>query len=84
VVGRLPMSPPARRESASAAAPSGERRLVLDGMARAVPVFGFEALAAEQAIRGPAIIESATTTVLLRPGDAARMDAQGWLDVTIG
>ena len=35
-------------------------------------------------VAGPAIIESATTTVLLRPGDAARMDARGWLDVAVG
>jgi N-methylhydantoinase A len=34
-------------------------------------------------VAGPAIIESDTTTVLLRPGDAARFDVRGWLDVRI-
>jgi N-methylhydantoinase A len=48
-----------------------------------VPVFDFSALAAGQVVVGPAIIESDTTTVLLRPSDTARFDARGWLDVTI-
>ena len=43
----------------------------------------FDALAPDQAVAGPAIIESATTTVLLRPGDAARMDARGWLEMAV-
>ena len=38
---------------------------------------------AGQAIAGPAIIELAMTTVLLRPGDAATVTAQGWLDIAI-
>jgi N-methylhydantoinase A len=48
-----------------------------------VPVFRFEALAPDQALSGPAIVESATTTVLLRPGDAARMDGRGWLEIAV-
>jgi N-methylhydantoinase A len=32
---------------------------------------------------GPAIVESDTTTVLLLPGDRARMDARGWLDIAL-
>jgi N-methylhydantoinase A len=34
-------------------------------------------------VAGPAIVESDTTTVLLLPGDAARMDARGWLEITL-
>ena len=71
--------PPARRP-----APQGERRILLDGVAVTAPVWSFEALGADQAVAGPAIIESATTTVLLRAGDTARMDARGWLDVAVG
>ena len=48
-----------------------------------VPVLPFAGLAPDQAVAGPAIVESDTTTVLLRPGDAARMDARGWLDITV-
>jgi N-methylhydantoinase A len=47
-------------------------------------VFDFAALAAGQAIAGPAIVESDTTTVLLRGGDTACFDARGWLDVAVG
>jgi N-methylhydantoinase A len=48
-----------------------------------VPVFDFAALAAGQTIAGPAIIESDTTTVLLRPADTARIDPRGWLAIAI-
>ncbi|MCO6418109.1 hydantoinase/oxoprolinase family protein [Siccirubricoccus sp. KC 17139] len=84
VVGALPMGEAARREGASGpAAPLGTRRIAIDGMVQEAPVFGFDALAAGQEIAGPALIESATTTVLLRPGDAARMDGRGWLDIAL-
>ena len=48
-----------------------------------LPVHDFAALADGQVVAGPAIIESDTTTVLLLPGDTARMDARGWLDVAL-
>jgi N-methylhydantoinase A len=48
-----------------------------------LPVFDFDALAPGQAIAGPAIVESATTTVLLRPGDRGQATARGWLDVAV-
>jgi N-methylhydantoinase A len=41
------------------------------------------ALAPDQVVAGPAIIESDTTTVLLLPGDTARMDGRGWLDIAV-
>jgi N-methylhydantoinase A len=40
-------------------------------------------LAPGQAIAGPAVIEAATTTVLLRPGDRAEVTGIGWLDVAL-
>ena len=49
----------------------------------AVPVFDFDALAPGQAIAGPAIVESAMTTVLLRPGDRATVTPHGWLDIAV-
>jgi N-methylhydantoinase A len=48
------------------------------------PVYEFEALAEGQVIEGPAIVESDTTTVLLRAGDRAVTTAQRWLDITVG
>jgi N-methylhydantoinase A len=48
-----------------------------------VPIYAFDALAPDQAIEGPAVIESATTSVLLRLGDRARTTAFGWLDIQV-
>jgi N-methylhydantoinase A len=64
------------------AEPKTRRQVYLDGW-KQVPVFDFLRLAHDQRIPGPAIIESDTTTVLLRPGDVARFDTAGWLDVTL-
>src|SRR6266851_5697225 len=70
----LPPAPPAP--------PGGERQIYLEDWVTA-PVYRFDALAPAQLVAGPAIIESATTTVLLRPGDKARVTAQGWLDIAV-
>ena len=94
VIGRLDAAPPARLTQGAAAAdathragepalPNGRRRVWLGGWTE-LPVFDFAALGAAQTLAGPAIVESDTTTVLLRPGDAAQFDARGWLDVTVG
>jgi len=51
---------------------------------RELDVFDFAALATDQVIAGPAIVESETTTVLLRDGDRGRFDALGWLEIEVG
>jgi N-methylhydantoinase A len=68
--------------SGPASAPQGERRIYLQDWVMA-PVYRFDALAPEQIIAGPAIVESAMTTVLLRAGDIARATSRGWLDITV-
>jgi N-methylhydantoinase A len=84
VIGRLPPMPAAAATTAAAPAePFATRRARLAGAEQALPVFAFAALAAGQVVQGPAIVESDTTTVLLLPGDAARMDARGWLDIAV-
>jgi N-methylhydantoinase A len=84
VIGELP-SPPREPglEERMPAAPRGSRRVWLGGW-QEVPLLDFEALAPGQEIDGPAIVEAPTTTVLLRPGDHARTNAIGWLDIRIG
>jgi N-methylhydantoinase A len=84
VIGELPALPqePAL-PSRPPAPPARLRRVYLGGWSE-VPVYDFDALAPEQAIEGPAIIEAATTSVLLRPGDLSRTTAMGWLDITVG
>jgi N-methylhydantoinase A len=84
VVGRLPpASGVAGGRGLAEAAVKSHRRVHL-GRWTDVPVYDFSALAADQAVAGPAMVESDTTTVLLRAGDAARFDARGWLDITVG
>ena len=50
---------------------------------REVPVIDFDNLAPRQTIDGPAVIEAATTTVLLRPSDRAQVTEIGWLDIAL-
>ncbi len=82
IIGHL-AAPPARPlPPAPDAPPIGERNIFLGGW-HAAPVYDFTALAPGQALAGPAIVESDTTTVLLRMGETARMDPAGWLDIAL-
>lgn len=69
----------AGRYTAPPLLPAAARRIRLHGAWREVPVHRFGALADGTRIRGPAILESHTTTILLAEGDSAEMDARGWL-----
>jgi len=83
VVGVLPGLPqePAI-ESSAPARPLGERRIYLDEFLTA-PVYAFDRLAPGQSIEGPAIVESAMTTILLRPRERAVTTPLGWLDIAV-
>jgi N-methylhydantoinase A len=83
VVGVLPDLPqePALTFSAPSP-PAGERRIYLDEFLIA-PVYAFDHLVPGQPIDGPAIIESAMTTILLRPRERAITTPLGWLDITL-
>jgi N-methylhydantoinase A len=83
VVGVLPDAPqePALPDHPPAA-PRTHRRVYLGGW-REVPIFDFDRLAPRETIAGPAVIEAATTTVLLRPGERAQVTGIGWLDVAL-
>ena len=63
--------------------PIGQRQIYL-GQWLDVDVYDFDTLASGQTIAGPAIVESATTTVLLRSGDSALVTSQQWLDIACG
>ena len=83
VIGALPDPPsePALPDR-PAAAPRTRRPVYLGGW-QEVPVFALDALAPRQTIDGPAVIEAATTAVLLRPGDRAQVTGIGWLDIAL-
>ena len=46
-------------------------------------VYRFADLIPGQVVAGPALIESDSTTVLLRPGDQATTTPQRWLDIAV-
>ena len=82
VIGRLPAAPAETNAAPAEAAPKGQRQVYLGGWT-SVPVHDFAALAASQVVAGPAIVESDTTTVLLREKETARFDPRGWLDIAL-
>ena len=82
VLGRLASVSGTRAAARTTAASQSRQRVWLHGWAE-VPVFDFGALAVDQVLEGPAIVASATTTVLLRAGESARFDARGWLNVDV-
>jgi N-methylhydantoinase A len=83
VVGCLPALPSEPPRAAAGPAPPAGLRTAWLGAWRDLPLHRFEALAAGQRIAGPALVESDTTTVLLRDGDAAAVTPLGWLDVAV-
>ncbi|MGI9335659.1 MAG: hydantoinase/oxoprolinase family protein, partial [Gammaproteobacteria bacterium] len=76
----LPVESPA--STGTSAAPIGQRDIFL-GKWLAADVYWFSALGAGQVVNGPALIESESTTVLLRPGDRATTTSQRWLDIDV-
>ena len=83
VTGALPELPKEPELPARRAARAASRRRVYLNRWQEVPVFDLEKLAAGQAIAGPAIIEAATTTVLLREKDRATITPLGWIDIRL-
>jgi N-methylhydantoinase A len=68
--GRLDPAIPA----SAAVEPAGVRRLAGMGV---VPVFRRDALAAGQAIRGPALVEDGMSTLVVPTGAVATLEANG-------
>jgi N-methylhydantoinase A len=83
VIGHLSPTGQEAAAAVSGSSQTGLRRVWLDGWVD-VPVYDFSRLSEGETLAGPAIVSAETTTVLLRGGDAARFDARGWLDVSIG
>ncbi len=82
-IGRLPRI--AQLDHASTgdvAASLGSRRVYMGGW-RDVPTYAADGLPAGAKIPGPAILESEFTTILVLPGDHARVDAMGGVELAI-
>jgi N-methylhydantoinase A len=84
VVGGLPVLPPHDAVAAGRTlVPPAPRRVWLGGWVE-VPVYRFDGLPAGHQVKGPAVFESATTTVLLRESEQATVTPRGWLDIQLG
>src|SRR5438093_1572699 len=83
VAGALPVLPAEGQAAAGRAAAGPGRRRVWLGDWVEVPVWKLDALAAGHEVKGPAIFESATTTVLAREGERVTVTRHGWLDIRI-
>jgi N-methylhydantoinase A len=82
-IGHLPPLPPEPDTGGDEPArPQASRRVYLDSW-QDVDVYRFPELARGQIIEGPSVIESETTTVLLRAGDRATTTPQRWLDIDV-
>jgi len=64
-------------------APKAARRRVWLGDWVEVPVFRLGELPVGWETKGPALFESATTTVLLRAGERVSVTPHGWLDLRL-
>ncbi len=83
VVGELPPLAPGTGVAARRAAPAAARRGVWLGDWVEVPVFRLDELPAGWETKGPALFESATTTVLARAGERVGVTPHGWLDLRL-
>jgi N-methylhydantoinase A len=84
VIGRLPALPAAGTRAAGPPATAPRLRRAYLGRWVEVPVHDMDALAAGQEVKGPAIFESATTTVVIRQDERALVTPEGWVDIAIG
>ncbi|TMI88069.1 MAG: hydantoinase/oxoprolinase family protein [Bacillati bacterium ANGP1] len=81
IVGALPVTPVEPRVPAAGAAAPAKRRRAYLGAWTEVPVYRWDSLTPKVEVGGPAIFESATTTVVVRAGDQVRVTPYGWLDI---
>src|SRR3989442_1216571 len=84
VVGELPVLPAQTAAASGRATVGPARRRVWLGDWIEVPVFRMDALPAGHEVKGPAVFESATTTVLVREGERVTITSHGWLDIRVG
>ena len=82
-ISQLDRSGDDRAEDASAAEPTGSRRVYL-GRWHDAPTYAAGSLPPGTGIDGPAILESEFTTILVWPGDHATVDSMGGIALACG
>jgi N-methylhydantoinase A len=83
VIGRLPALPTEQARRVTTPVAPRSRRVYLERWME-IPVYEMDGLAEGQEVKGPAIFESATTTVLIRERERATVTPEGWLDIRLG
>jgi len=83
VVGELPTLPAEGSRDSAASSPAPRTRRVYLERWTEVPVHNLEALRVGDEVKGPAIFESPTTTVVIRQGERAVVTPHGWLDIRL-
>ena len=63
--------------------PAGKRRVWFDNTWQETPIYRREHLTVGATLEGPAIVEQLDTTTVIEPGDRARVDALGNLEITV-
>ena len=82
VIGELP-GLPAEQSSGGGGDTQPKSRRVYIGRWLEVPVYDLESVRAGLEVKGPAIFESSTTTVVLRQDERAVVTPLGWLDIQL-
>ena len=83
VVGRLPrVALPELKSSQTGAAAAKTRRVYLGGW-REVPVYAIDELSPDVKVSGPALLESNFTTILVEPGDSAKLNRFGAIELHV-
>jgi N-methylhydantoinase A len=82
VIGELAGLPPERASIAAGDTQPRSRRVYL-GRWLEVPVYDLESARAGLEVKGPALFESSTTTIVLRQDEHAVVTPLGWLDIRL-
>jgi N-methylhydantoinase A len=77
-------APPSAPATTTRAEPTVRRAFFSGSGWLAIDIWRAEELEAGTVVRGPAIVEAATTTILLEPGDVLESSAFGLFEITVG
>jgi N-methylhydantoinase A len=84
VIGRRrPIALDGLAAAATPGGPSGMRRVWFDGGWHDTAIYRREHLSAGATLAGPAIVEQLDTTTVIEPGDRARVDTLGNLEIAV-
>jgi N-methylhydantoinase A len=84
VIGRRrPVALDGLVEAARSGGPTGTRRVWFDGGWRETPIYRREHLPVGVVLPGPAVVEQLDATTVIEPGDRARVDALGNLEIAV-